>query len=224
MTNVSTNYFINNFIGSRPAIRLVQLGCDWAGEALGDQPLEIFNLAVDLPALGHYLKDLDRVIYLPKVITNINKVRKAYLDLSQDNSAYRVTTVAISVLKLIADGAAALKYLAFFGVVVLVPGVKGLGGAKSALGVPANLMVLSQKIYDNYRIYNSVGGENSQQWNQNCCVIAGAIFSLSLDFFSTLDFLFGSEMKETDRMTGAIFRFWKTGAALSKAIENYIRL
>ena len=54
------------------------------------------------------------------------------------------------------------------------------------------------------------------------CAIAAILCSISSNLFGTLDLVFGPDMDMQDRMPGAAFRFWRTGAALSRTLENYI--
>ena len=78
MTEVSKSFFVDQLVGNRNTIRLVETSCGWAMEMMGKKTLEIFHITVHLDAFEQCLKELDQVIYIPKTFIAVEGIQKAY--------------------------------------------------------------------------------------------------------------------------------------------------
>ncbi len=120
--------------------------------------------------------------------------------------------------------------MGWIGVVVLSPCVQGLAFTASTFACLANLINFSQKVYDNYLIYHAPTeyetlhrhegfGESSLnvEWSKNLCEMTADLAQLSTDFFKGLAYFYGP-----GGITPAIYRFWRTSAAVSHSIGFYL--
>jgi len=185
---------------------------------------------IHLDRLETFFYETGRSISLAVPFTDLKEIEKEYHLLEKSDSVYRITVMVVQVLRFCSDTAAALECLGLIGVVILCPAVKGLAFASGTIGICANVLELSQKVYENYlmaqnpREYEAIRllespkePDLSIDWSQNLCLIVADICFILSDFFEGVEFAYG-----IGGVTPAVYRFWKTSAALARTVESYL--
>ena len=227
------DFFSDQVIGGRSAIRLLNSACGWASEITGKTHFAFLGCELDTAAISkNWLKPLDNQIYIVKGIAAAFALPDKCWTRLDRNDVGSVLKATQHLLKTIGDSSAGLRCLAAFGFVFLSPYMKVLSLMKNGFAVGAGVLEIACRIHDMYKLSSKPCATNAEerdkalQWLASVAMIVTQIFSIQLNFFGGCAVAFNDVIDADNQVPEAVFNFWGTCASLSaigySAIE-YIR-
>lgn len=227
------DFFSDQVLGGRAAIRLFNSGCAWAKEITGKTHFAFLGCELDTAALSkNWLKPLDNQIYVVKGTASLFALKEKCWNRLNKNDVGTVLRATQHLLKTIGDSSAGLRCLAAFGFVFLSPYTRALSLMKNSFAVGAGVFEIACRTHDIWKLTNETAKTDAEerdkqlQWLASVAMIITQIFSIQLNFFGGCYTAFRDVVEPDKHVPDAVFNFWGTCASLSalgySAIE-YIR-
>lgn len=219
----AADFFLDQVIGGRSAIRLMNFACGWAKEIAGKTNFVFLGYELDTAALSkNWLKPLDNQISIIKGTAALFAFKeKCWTRVKRDDvaSILRATQHA---LKTVADTSAGIQCIAMFGAVVLSPYLHTLSLMKNGFSVTAGLLEIICRVNDMLALaWSPVQTEDEQrdkylQWLGDGTMIIVQIFSIQLNFFGGYYTAFKDVIPKDKQMPAVVFNFWGTCASIAR--------
>ena len=216
------DFFSDQVIGGRSAIRLLNSACGWAKEITGKTHFAFLGCELDTAAISkNWLKPLDNQIYVVKGAAAILALKEKCWNRLNRNDVGTVLRATQHLLKTIGDSSAGLRCLAAFGFVFLSPYVRTLSLMKNSFAVGAGVFEIACRVHDICMLANKTTKtkaeerDNELQWLAHIAMISTQIFSIQLNFFGGCVTAFKDTIPADMHVPEAVFNFWGTCASLS---------